>query len=215
MTSQDVACDFLREQLLDAALAPGQRLIAQDLAAKLGMSRTPVREAFGRLEQEQLITRDQAGGYIVRAFKVREIVDLYKVREALEVEAAVESMPHIDERTVLDLRSTLKAAQKEIDRQHPRGFLLASRKFHALIAARSGNALLQDLLAKINDKVQMIGMAMFRQVPSSMDEVMAENSAILDAIASGATADVVEAFRRHIRNGKERILRIVGGGVYG
>lgn len=215
MTSQDLACDFLRAQLLDAEVVPGQRLIAQDLAARLGISRTPVREALSRLEQEQLVTRDQAGGYMVRAFRVREIVDLYKVREALEVEAATEAMPHIDPSTVLDLRGALKVARNEIARARPRAFLLASRKFHALIAARSGNALLQDLLAKINDKVQMIGMAMFRREPSSMDEVMAENDAILDAIASGATADVIEALRRHIRNGKERTLRIVGGGVYG
>src|SRR5690242_16860952 len=84
----DRAYDRLKRSIIDGAYRPGQQLKVLRVARELGISRTPVKEALGRLEQEGLIKREPGSGYSVRGLSVSDILNLYKVREALEVEAA-------------------------------------------------------------------------------------------------------------------------------
>src|SRR3972149_3590005 len=91
--SQEKAYRFIREGIFGSEFKPDERLRAQELALRLGLSRTPVREALGRLEQEGLVRRDGGWGYVVRTMSLKEAEDVYKVRRVLELEAALEAMP--------------------------------------------------------------------------------------------------------------------------
>ena len=95
--AQQTAYEYIKEEILALRLAPNARLNAIELASRLELSRTPVREALSRLEQDGLADRDVGGGFRVHALSLKEIVDTYKAREALEVEAALEArqgFPH-------------------------------------------------------------------------------------------------------------------------
>ena len=67
------AYDCIKESIINMAVSPGQKLHAQELAARLNVSRTPIREALGRLEQEGLVRRDSGWGYVVRPMNLKEI----------------------------------------------------------------------------------------------------------------------------------------------
>src|SRR3954464_419687 len=93
--SQERAYRHLKSQILDLEYKPNDRITANEIAQHLKISRTPVREALGRLEQEGLGVSAGGWGYVVRSVSVKEAMDLYKVRETLEVEAAREALPNV------------------------------------------------------------------------------------------------------------------------
>src|SRR5713226_1194242 len=84
----DEATQALRDAILDGRLPSGTRLRQMDLAAQLGISRTPIREALGRLQQEGLIEILSAAGVRVAVMDLDEAVELYDVREVLDGLAA-------------------------------------------------------------------------------------------------------------------------------
>ena len=75
------AYDRIKESIVNMEVSPGQKLHAQELAVRLHVSRTPVREALGRLEQEGLVRRDTGWGYTVRSMNLKEILDLFALRD--------------------------------------------------------------------------------------------------------------------------------------
>src|SRR5579862_9713664 len=105
---------YIKEKIINLELAPGQKLRSQALAKELNLSRTPIREALGRLEQERLVRRDAGWGYVVRGLSFKEIFELFKIRESLEVLAALEAMPFIDRTKLANLKSTLTQSSKAL-----------------------------------------------------------------------------------------------------
>ena len=78
----------LRELIITDVLRAGQKLVDRDLAERLGVSRTPVREALGRLAMMGLVEARSRQGYYVREYSAKEVTDLYEIRKVLEVYAA-------------------------------------------------------------------------------------------------------------------------------
>src|SRR3974390_405079 len=111
-SSQQRAYDFLKGEISSFRYRPHHRLKALDIADELGVSRTPVKEALSRLEQEGLVRRELGSGYVVEAITARQILGLYQVREALEVEAAREALPHIGAPLFAKLARSLDSMKK-------------------------------------------------------------------------------------------------------
>src|ERR1700745_3029365 len=88
--------DFLREEILSERLAPGAELQEVALAEELGVSRGPLREAIGRLAAEGLVTVRPRRGAVVRSLSKDEFLELYQVREALEVMAVRLAVPKLE-----------------------------------------------------------------------------------------------------------------------
>src|SRR5690349_1940859 len=95
LSSQEKAYRHLKARILDLEFKPNDRITANGVAEELHISRTPVREALGRLEQEGLVASAGGWGYVVRPLSAKEALDLYKVREALEIEAVREALPNV------------------------------------------------------------------------------------------------------------------------
>jgi DNA-binding GntR family transcriptional regulator len=128
----------IKEKLLDGTLSEGMRLTEEQLANQLGISKSPVREALNRLEAEGLICIESRRGTYVREFSMKEVRDLYELRELLELHsiATAENTPTL-----------LSQMAESIERT--KMFLLAGNKlrhieedlrFHGMIATASGNA---------------------------------------------------------------------------
>ena len=82
--ARDSAYQTLRQAIIGGALAAGERLVERDLATRLGISRTPVREAIQRLAAEQLVEKRERGGAVVRGMSRREVSEIFALRAALE-----------------------------------------------------------------------------------------------------------------------------------
>ena len=175
----DEAYDSLKKSIVDGIYRPGQRLRALRVAQEFKISRTPVKEAMVRLEQEGLIRREQGSGFIVRGLSVSEILNLYRVREVLEIEAAREAFPHVTAAALDAMGEALDYADALLEQKLYADFLRASRKFHDLIAAQTHNSVLQEMLANLGARFWSIGTIVVSRHPLRAQDIRRENRAIL------------------------------------
>lgn len=204
--SQSRAYEHIKQRIISLAVAPGMPLRAQEIAAKLKVSRTPVREALSKLEQEGLVLRQNDWGYVVRPMSPKDILDLFTIRESLEVQAAREALPRVDRDELRELEAHLDRAESLLEEQRYPEFRAACREFHLAIAELSENELLFRLLATIRDRILIVGAMHQDTRPERAREVLAENKKILQAFGSGNAKSVVEAVLQHIRASRASIL---------
>lgn len=152
---RSVAYTRLKRMILTARLRPGAPLVERDLAAQLGISRTPIREAIARLTAEGLIIRRPRRAYLVTAMGAEQVAGLYAVREALEalaVRLAVENMGSGAHRR---LEAAVEAAGAATRRRG--GNASAARpglRVHDLIVRQSGNPFLYEIWRRLIEKIQ-------------------------------------------------------------
>lgn len=188
-------------------LKPGERLRAASIAEALGISRTPVRESLSRLEQDGLVARSSGWGYVVRTLTHKEIRDVYRVREALEVEAAQEAIESMDEDGINELEQLLNQAEEHWKTGHVTDFRKATRMFHLSIARIADNDVLMRAINAIDDKVRLIGALLFDQHQERGTESLAQNRATLKALKRRDPVAVEKAVRNHVRHARESMLR--------
>lgn len=207
-SSQERAYRYIKARILDHRFPIGRRLRAQDLAEQTALSRTPVREALGRLEQEGLVRREGGWGFAVREMSLADVLDLLDVREALELQALSVAMPRIDSRIRAKLREHLADSEAALIAGRATDSLRLARRFHSAIAQAGGNALLTSMLESLNDRIHMVGLSLARRFPDRPREVLEENRALLAAIDQGDSRRAEKFLRQHIR--RSRAL-LVGG----
>jgi GntR family transcriptional regulator, vanillate catabolism transcriptional regulator len=195
----DEAYDSLKKSIVDGIYQPGQRLRALRVAQELKISRTPVKEALVRLEHEGLIQREPGSGFVVRGLSVGEILDLYRVRELLELEAAREAFPNLTPAALAAMGKALDYADALLAQEQYADFLRASRKFHDLIAAQSKNTVLQEVLANLGSRFWSIGTIVVSRHRQRAQDIRSENRAILDAMASGDLRNIEKAVKAHVK----------------
>jgi GntR family transcriptional regulator of vanillate catabolism len=158
MNLQETVLMQLRDLILRGAFEPGQRLAEQQLAERLGASRTPVRSALVTLEQEGLIEASDTGKYLVRQFTPREVADAIAVRGHLEGLAARLVAEHgVSRQLQGDLQACLEAgdrllADNPLTLESYAAYAGMNDRFHALILDACGNRALQRAVA-LNDKL--------------------------------------------------------------
>lgn len=158
MSLQETVLMQLRDLILRGEFEPGRRLAEQQLAERLGASRTPVRAALAALEQECLVQTNDTGGYLVRQFTPREVADAIAVRGHLEGMAARLVAEHgVSRRLQLDLQDCLDAgdrllAAQPLTMESYAAYASMNDRFHALILEASGNSALQRAVS-LNDRL--------------------------------------------------------------
>ena len=123
------AIEALREMIVRRQLAPGAQIRQVELAGRLGLSRSPLRQALSALETEGLVTHEQQRGYFVARMSVDHLTQIYRMRELLETELLrTVRAPEPDELTGLATRND--AIQAAMDDGDVTGMLVANRDFH-------------------------------------------------------------------------------------
>jgi len=208
-SSQQRAYDFLKEQIGSFRYRPHYRLKALDIADELGISRTPVKEALSRLEQEGLVRRELGSGYVVEAITAEHILNLYQVREALEVEAAREALPKIKAPSLAKLAASIKVMEKLLQEKRHDEALRESRNFHNEIAAATGNDVLKQILGSLNDRIWSIGTLVVRKHPERAHEILLDNRRLLAALRARDPAAIEKAVRVHIGGARETFRKFM------
>jgi DNA-binding GntR family transcriptional regulator len=206
-SSQERAYRYIKTRILDRRFPVSCRLRAQDLAQAMALSRTPVREALGRLEQEGLVSREGGWGFTVRGMSLADVADLFEVREALELRALSSAMRRLDARGLARLRSLLDDSSAALASGRPAESIRTARRFHYAIAQASGNALLSQMLDGLNERIHMVGLSIARRYPQRPAEVLQENLALLAAIEQADAARAARLLRAHIRRSHSLLLR--------
>jgi DNA-binding GntR family transcriptional regulator len=204
--SQDKAYKYVKDRILNLTAKPGAPLRAQEIARSLDISRTPVREALSRLEQEGFVIRQDGWGYIVRPMPPQDILSLFTIREFLEVQVALEAIPKLTRETLNKLHQILQTCAELLKQKRYTPFRLKSREFHLSIAEISENELLYRLLKTVRDRTLLVSALHQDMHPSRAKAVLAENINILKALRSGTDEVVKAAVIHHIRSSRESLL---------
>jgi DNA-binding GntR family transcriptional regulator len=198
---QDDICGTLREDILSCRLLPGTELREQALAARLGVSKSPVREALLRLAAERLVSIRPRQGYQVTPVSVASAADLLQFRAVLEL-AAVRGAARAA--TAAQRAALLDAARYEGGAD---GFIAYNRRFHAALAACCGNALLArattDTIAQADRLVYLSLHALQGRDPQRL---VAEHAELAAAVAVGDARAAVRKMREHLGAAERRIL---------
>jgi DNA-binding GntR family transcriptional regulator len=207
--------DQVKQEVLDLVMSgelnDSERIAEAALAERLGVSRTPVREALGRLEEEGVMCSVPGKGFSVMPLSAEQARDLYPVISALEGMAirSAEELPDLDQARSLNEQMLAHQTDDEVCRR-------LDAEFHAALVAKTTNQRLRNLLADQQQVLARYEAAYMRytaQHPDSrrtMATSVAEHDLILDALAAGDRNAAVRALEANWQNGMERLLEIFG-----
>lgn len=150
-TMQEAAVGHLRNLIISGQLIPGQRLLQEDLAEKLGISRTPIREALQRLANEGLVNISSYKGATVAKFSASEMIEVYSVRIALESYAASLATQNITEADLERLEVLMKEMGTAFQNKEFEHLLEAHHKLHSNIYAIAGKQRLYEHIIQYLD----------------------------------------------------------------
>jgi|DewCreStandDraft_5_1066085.scaffolds.fasta_scaffold00253_15 DNA-binding GntR family transcriptional regulator len=197
----------IRERILRFDLKPGQRFTEQDLAAMLQVSRTPVREALNKLEQEGLVTIIPRVGCVVRQLSLKEVGDLFEVRRALEVLAIQQCGERASQKDLLELLSLVRKEQAGT-----KDFFPFEESFHTTIASLSGNEPLTRVLHQVNGRlVALCRLDLSR--PWRQEHVHRDHVDLARLLHQGKVTAAMELMSRHILKAKEHVSLMAQEGL--
>ncbi len=199
----DYVLEHLREGILQGRYAPGQRLIEADLTSELGVSRGPLREAMRRLSADNLLEIVPNRGAIVRRLSMREMLELFSIRIALESHAAREAtlaLANADTRERFE--SDIKSIWQPGQRLPGAAYIEENRTFHQAIVRATGNERMMDLTTQMQLPLimfQLNGMLTLENIAASLAEHRAIATAMLDGDSEAAALEA----RRHLERARD------------
>ena len=192
--------DRIRQDIVSGAFTPGARLVERNLAASLGVSRVPVREALRDLVAEGYAVDRATRGIAVRDYPATEIDELFDIREALEGVLLHRALAGLSESGEAKLRECLGDAASALDAGDPGAAAAANARFHEVLADVAAGPLLREMLLGIQDRMRWL----LRQ-HGNPAQIHAEHEDLLEAITSGDRSDAVRLFRQHLRTSRAAV----------
>jgi DNA-binding GntR family transcriptional regulator len=205
-SSAEEAYQALKAMLMRYELVPGQRLKHRELAARIGVSVVPLREAFARLVQEGYLRHVPRGGYSVQEIGLDEAEELFDVREALEVFALARAIEHGDPGAFRRVERANARYAREVRRPLRKERLVQDMEFHLAIARLAGNRLLAEVLEGVFTRIVLKRKLEGLVTAQRAGESLAEHREIVRALRAGNAALAVKAMRRHIRGAREFVV---------
>jgi DNA-binding GntR family transcriptional regulator len=199
----------LERLILDGDLERGARINELALAARLGVSRGPVREACRSLVQAGLLESHANRGFFVRKLAQKEVVDLYDVRAGLMRLAGGLIAQRATARQITRLQGMVEAMDAACARSDFEGFQQRNVEFHGALVEMSGNRRLLDLHQGLAKELQLYRRRGLMSA-AAMKASSREHRAIVEAIASHDAARAAATMENHILQGKARFLAAAG-----
>jgi DNA-binding GntR family transcriptional regulator len=202
--AREEAYTKLRGWIIDGALQGGEVLRDQAIATALGVSRTPVREALRRLEDEGFVVTALNRWTRVAPLDVNKAAETYQVIEALEVLALELAFAHLTREDLQRLADANRAMQQAAEQQDPAAAVRADESFHEIWIGRANNSELVTLLGQLKTKLRRVELAYF-DAAARARQSFHEHAAILKALHKRSPLDAAAALRANWRGSIERM----------
>ena len=196
---RDVVFHTLREAILKGELKPGERLMELQLAAKLGVSRTPIREAIRMLEQEGLAVTIPRKGAEVAKMTEKGMEDVLQIRRALDELAVQLACDKMDEEHLEELRRAMKAFENAARTGQVKQVAQADVAFHDAIYAAADNPKLMTLLNNLREQMYRYRVEYLKDA-NSYEALIAEHQKIFHCLKERDKERVVRASSEHVVN---------------
>lgn len=205
LTLTDRIYQLLKDNIVRHRLAPGARLLDKEIAESLNVSRTPVREALGRLGAEGLVDIVPRRGAFVVNLSTKDIKDVYEVREVLEILAVRLAVPRLTDEDILALQGILDECSAALDREDYLTCFELDRKFHDQVVRLSGNAKLAEVNQLLGGNIQT---TRWRHCQDGYRQQLSlqEHRVILDALIKRDADLAAELASDHINSVKRDLL---------
>ena len=204
----------LRDLIISNELRGGQKLVDRDLADTLGVSRTPIREALGRLTVMGLVEARSRRGYYVRQYTADQMSDLYEFRKILEVNAARLAAQHASPAHLQEFHRLLVESEKlTADAESRARTVEIDLQIHDLVARASGNVSLHQAIGNLMDKVTCLiwvdWLGASLADPVSIAAAHSEHRALLLSIVERDAECAAECMGTHIDNAREGLASVL------
>lgn len=205
---RDVVFKTLRQAILIGDLKPGERLLEIQLAEKLGVSRTPIREAIRQLELEGLVTMLPRKGAQVAHITEKGMSEVLEVRLALDELSVKLACERITDEEIANLIETCAHFEKAIDSGDIKQIAAADVKFHDTILAASKNIRLSQMVNNLAEQMYRFRFEYIKD-ESGWTSLISEHRMIMDAIINRDANLAVSAIHLHIKNQENSIIRTI------
>lgn len=205
---RDVIFDTLRQAIIVGELKPGERLMEVQLAEKMGVSRTPVREAIRKLELEGLVSMLPRKGAHVAELSVKDIMDVLEVRATLDGLATALAAQNIKDDELKELKNVLQQLVNYIEKENLQGSIKKDVEFHEIIYRCSRNDKLIQIVSNLREQVHRFRVIYMKDYISPK-ELIREHMDIYDAIASRNPDTARGVAEKHIKIQQQTILKTV------
>jgi DNA-binding GntR family transcriptional regulator len=202
----DQVYESVRQAIVQGELKPGEHLRDRKLAAALGVSRTPVRDALHRLRSAGLVESRGRTGWVVTEFTERDVKELFELRRLLEPVGLERLARDPAEDAVAEIGGFFEPFSHPIPREDYLGYFARDNAFHKLLVRHSGNQRLQSFYEVIESHIDRGRHFLSTTAAGRVDATLDEHLAICRAVAERDFAAARAALIRHLDNGEELMV---------
>lgn len=203
---RDVVFNTLRQAILTGELKPGERLMEIHLADRLGVSRTPIREAIRKLELEGLVVMIPRKGAQVARITEKNLKDVLEVRRALDMLAVKLACSRMDDEYKKQLREACDDFARVVKNNNTKDITEADVRFHDIINKATGNDRLIQLVNNLAEQMYRYRLEYIKDA-AYHNRLVAEHEEIYSAIMDGDEERAAKAVVLHIDNQEETIIK--------
>ena len=199
------AYDIIKNKIVRCELRPGSTLSEKDLMDEIGASRTPIREAISKLEEEHLVVVYPKRGIFVTEITIKDVIDIYAMRLVVE--------PYAVKMAVLMLAAEAVLPFKELWSQDhallpPEEHVKADRDFHHLIARATGNKYLIQTFSTLYNQASRIRMISLLKMSRRQAETRSEHLSLIEAILERDEEEAEKCMKIHLTRARETALLV-------
>ena len=203
---REVVFNTLREAIISGELKPGERLMEVKLAEKMGVSRTPVREAIRKLELEGLVSMLPRKGAHVAELSAKDIMDVLEVRATLDGMATSLAAERITDEEIKDLSHIQVQFEGYTYKENLQGSIKKDVEFHELIYRASRNERLIQISSNLREQIQRFRVIYMKDYSNPKD-LIKEHQCILEAISRHDVEGAKRYAQIHIDNQEKSIIK--------
>lgn len=194
---REIVYEGLRKSIISGIIPVGERIVEKEYAERLNISRTPVREAIRRLEEEELVENIPRSGVVIKRISAEDVIEIYKIRHYLEVLATINAMENITAKEIDELERLLDLTEQKNKEGDVKEVIRLFGEFNSLIYKASRMKRLASMISKLNEYIQK-----FRDISVTdnkrREKALIEHREILKAISEKNTVDIDEIIKKHL-----------------
>ena len=205
MPLRELVFTTLRQAILKGEIQPGERLMEIQLAEKMGVSRTPIREAIRKLANEGLVTMIPRKGAIVAGISEKMLMDVLQVRMTLEKMAYECAFKYITDEQIEELKETEKEFEESVKKNDLVQIAEMDEKIHFTIYNAAQNDKLKEILTNLRENMYRYRME-YAKNKDSRDQLIKEHNEMIDTLVKRDSVEGLKIVEEHIRNQEKVIL---------
>jgi phosphonate utilization transcriptional regulator len=195
----------IERRIVAGELSPGAKLNEAELAAAMGVSRGPLREAFRALGQAGLVRTEKNRGVFVRQVSLEEANEIFEVRAALEREIGALAARRATREQVDELRAIVKRMQAAGRKRDPDAYFPLNIEFHEVLAEAAGNRALATHYRRVVNELNLYRRAALHRNVDVIPVSTEEHAAIVEAVARGDAARAEQLLYHHVIESRARL----------